>query len=348
MSTPRMALQEIEAAAQRAADLARQMLAFSGRGHFQLQRLDLGALVANMASVLQSLLPRAVTLVLEAPQGLPAVVADAAQIRQVVTNLALNAAEAIGSRAGSITISAGVQQVDQAYLAATHHAQELTQGSYVYLKVADTGSGMDEATQARMFEPFFSTRFTGRGLGLAAVEGIVRGHQGAIRVCSTLGHGTMVTVLLPIHAPADQRGSSGEPASASDQQAQGATRPKVTVLVVDDEEQVRAVLTRMLDRQGFNVLAASDGQMGVELFRAHAEAINCVLLDLTMPRMGGDEAFSEIRRIRADVPVVLMSGYNHEDATSAFVGRGLGGFLQKPFTSSDLQAVLQRVLGDRV
>ena len=236
-----------------------------------------------------------------------------------------------------ITVSTGTVQVDRAYLAGLHLAPEISEGEYLYLEVSDNGCGMNPEIQAKMFDPFFTTKFLGRGLGLAAVLGIVRGHKGALKVQSEPGRGSTFRLLLPGAVGAAIH--TGQPAApAADWQGTG------TVLVVDDEDGVRTIAALLLKSFGFRVLMAVDGQAGVEAFREHQNEITLVLLDLTMPRKDGVQAFQEIRGLRADARVLLMSGYSEQDAVSRFTGRGRAGFLQKPFRAADLKRKIQEVL----
>ncbi|MBI4643025.1 MAG: response regulator [Deltaproteobacteria bacterium] len=337
-SPARPNVEEIVRASQRAADLCRQMLAYSGKGRFVIGRYDLSEIVREMAQMLQVSVSKKASLRYSFAADLLAVEVDATQMRQVIMNLITNASEALGDVSGVISVSTGIMDCDRVFLAESHLDDKLPKGRYVFLEVADSGGGMDEETRRRIFDPFFTTKFTGRGLGLAAVLGIVRGHQGAIKVRSDPGKGTTFTILLPAMAwkPGD-RAQMAAPAAASRQQG--------TILLIDDDPHVRRVAGEMLGRLGLKVLTAAHGQEGLIIFRAKREEIDCVLLDLTMPGMGGEEAFLEMRRLRPDVRVVLSSGYDEQDAMEQFIGQGLAGFIQKPYTVAKLQEVLNRVLG---
>jgi two-component system cell cycle sensor histidine kinase/response regulator CckA len=255
-------------------------------------------------------------------------------------NLITNASEAIGDKSGVITVTTGVMDVTENYLEGVFINKDVEEGFYTFIEVSDTGCGMDKATQANMFDPFFTTKFTGRGLGMAATLGIIRGHKGAIKVYSEVGQGTSIKVLFP---------SSGE--MVDDDQSAARRLPLIdkwqgegVILVVDDDETVRAVAKSVLIEAGFTVLTAEDGREGLKVFSADPDQISLVLLDITMPHMDGAETFSEMRKIRPDVLVLLSSGYNKEEATSRFAGKGLAGFIQKPYHPNDLISMLHKLL----
>jgi PAS domain S-box-containing protein len=329
-------LAQIKSTALRAADLCRQMLAYSGKGTFAVVPLDLSALVREMMNLLRVSVAKSSVLRCHLPEGLPAIEADATQVRQVAMNLVINASEAMGGKSGVIAVTTGAQECDAAVLRATYVGGQERPGTYVYIEVADTGCGMSAETQARIFDPFFTTKLAGRGLGLAAVMGIVRGHRGAIRVESEEGRGSVFRVLFPAteatvppaHAPA----------------APTAWRGSGTILVADDEESVRVVTRRMLERSGFDVLTATDGMEAVDVFLRHADRVVCVLLDLTMPHMDGEAALRMIRQVRTDVPVILASGYSQQEISPRFSGKGLSGFIQKPYELHQLIESVRSVL----
>ncbi|HEX9011133.1 MAG TPA: response regulator [Holophagaceae bacterium] len=330
-------LEAIQKAGQRAADLTRQMLAYSGRGQFVVRNLDLTMQVEEMVHLLEVSLPKTVVLKLDLRRGLPAISADAAQIQQVIMNLVINAAEAIGETSGLITLATGAQHLDAAMIRALLVGQDVAPGTYVYLEVSDTGCGMDPETIGRIFEPFFTTKFTGRGLGLSAIMGIVRGHKGALKVYSEVGRGTTFKVLFP------SQGAAQEPASPGPGDV--AWRGAGLVLVVDDDETVRSVARQTLELKGFEVLEAEDGLVALELLQRRGTDIALVLLDMTMPHLGGEATFREMRQRQPEIRVILSSGYNEQEAMSRFMGKGLKGFLQKPYGPRELLAKVQSVLG---
>ena len=325
----RQSVEQIEMVAVRAADLTHQMLAYSGRGKFMIEPVNLSRLVDEMAHLLEVSVSKAAAIHYEFEPDLPPVEADATQMRQIVMNLIINASDALESREGTITVRTGLVHADADYLAAAYLTEELQPGRFVFLEVTDTGRGMDAETSARIFDPFFSTKQTGRGLGLAAVLGIVRGHHGTIRVTSELNKGTTFRVLLPPSVAAEEE-DAAKPQHAEPRLGSG------TVLVVDDDETVRRVARSILERHGFTVVTANDGVEAVEAVVESPERFSLVLLDMTMPRMSGDEAFLAIKAVRESVPVILSSGYSEQDAVSRFAPAGLAGFVQKPFQVREL------------
>jgi len=330
-------VERIETTAVRAGELAREMLAYSGKGRFIVAAHDLSSLVRDMTQLLGVSIGKSVTLRYDLAAEPLTVEADATQLRQVVMNLVINASDAIGDDHGVITVATGRLRADRAYLAATFIDQGLATGDYAYVEVSDTGAGMDAETQARIFDPFFTTKFIGRGLGLAAVLGIVRGHRGALKVYSEVGRGSTFKMLLPT---AEAMASTGPPPvpAAADWRGAG------TVLVVDDEPLVRDVAEAMLRRSGLEVVTAADGDEAVRVYAADPDRFALVLLDLTMPRMSGVEVFRQIRAIRPSAAIVLMSGYSEDEAAGRFTGKGLAGFVEKPFSPADLSETMRRVL----
>ncbi len=327
-------LQRIEKAAARAAELAGQMLAYSGKGKFVVEAIDLNRLVEEMGHMLEVSISKKAILRYNLPRLLPAVNVDATQIRQIVLNLVINASEAIGDRSGVIAITTGCLECDEAYLKDAWLTDPVPEGLYVSLDVADTGCGMDKETLAKIFDPFFTTKFTGRGLGMAAVLGIIRGHKGAIKVYSEPGKGSTFQILLP----------AGErPAELFNEETGGDSRQMSgTVLLVDDEETVRAIGSEMLRELGFQVVTASDGREAVEIFKSRPE-ISFVILDLTMPHMDGEQCLRELRKLDTAARVIISSGFSEHEVTHKFAGKGLAGFIQKPYKLSELKEAIRKI-----
>ena len=297
-------IEEVLTVGERAAELTKQMLAYSGKVRFEARVLDLHEVVVKLDSLMRAAVSKKAVLRYDLAEDLPAVEADASQIQQVLMNLVTNASDAIGKSDGVINVKTAVMAADRDYLAQTcllsqrGSDEELPEGDYVYLEVRDTGCGMDRDTIGKIFDPFFTTKFSGRGLGLSAVLGIVRGHG--------------------------------------------------TILVVDDEEDVRKMATKTLEKHGFSVVTATDGRDAVEVFQSSGDMIDAVLLDVTMPHMDGEETSIELRRIRPDVKIILSSGYHEQDAIQQFVGQTGTVFLQKPYRSMKLVELVHEVLDLKV
>ena len=342
-SPARGPVEEVVRATLRAADLTRQLLAYSGKGAFVVRQLDLSTEVREMATLLRTSISKQATLVWELSSTLPAVSADPTQIRQIVMNLITNASDSLEDGGGTITLRTGVAQQEElgdhrfgVPLDGENPAPPGT-GPLVFLEIGDTGTGMTPDTLSRIFDPFFSTKFSGRGLGLAAVMGIVRSHNGLIRVRTAPGDGTAFRVLFPAAAGAAVK-TGTTTTERSDWQGSG------TILVVEDEEGVREVAERILQEIGFQTIGAEDGRRALEIMQEVGDSVTAVLLDLSMPRMGGAETFRRLRAHRPDLPILVMSGYTEQIVAPQFNGSGPGitGFLQKPFLAEDLIAVLRR------
>ena len=327
---------QIERASQQAADLTRQLLAYSGKGKFVSEPIHLHDLIRDMSSLLKVSVKKNVHLKYEFSRKLPYIKGDPAQIRQVLMNLLTNASEAIGDEEGIITVETGVVDADQAYFADAYFKEQIQPGRYVYLSVADTGCGMDEETLSKIFDPFFTTKFTGRGLGLATLVGIVRGHRGAIKVNSSVGEGTTFTIYFPVFDYVPKKKQKGSKPKKARQKPH-----RSKILLVDDEEVVRKVTTRILERYGYEVLCAESGRRAIEIYRRMAPEIELVILDMTMPEMNGIETFREMKKIRENIRVLLTSGYSEDEAAKRLIVDGLVGFVQKPFKPDDLH---QRVM----
>ena len=339
-SQERESLEQIELAARRAAELTNQMLAYSGKGRFRVERVDLSALVKEMGSLLSVSMSRRATVRYELSSSLPAIVVDATQMRQIVLNLLTNASDALDDGGGAIVLRTGMKDADRGYLASSYVDDDLPAGRYVFVEVTDTGAGMDAATQARVFDPFFSTKFTGRGLGLAAVLGIVRGHKGAICVSSAPDHGTVMTVLFPAAGDDAPERLDAEPDMFEAWHGTG------TALVVDDDDSVRDVAAAILRAHGLTVLTAADGDEALAMYASRGDEIVFVLLDMTMPGLDGASTLRALREAGATVPVVLMSGFAEQEAARGVAHREITEFLQKPFRADALIEVVAKALDD--
>ena len=332
-------LDQIEKATMRAADLSRQMLAYAGKGKVAIGRVDMNRLVHEMTELLSVSLSKKALIRYDLAPVLPEIMADPTQMQQVVMNLVTNASEAIPEGVnGAITLRTGELMVEKTYITVTSLPVGLNPGRYVTLEVSDTGCGMTPEVIARIFDPFFTTKFTGRGLGLSALLGIVRSHGGGLKVYSEPGKGTSMKVFLPA---ADPVGLEGLPAIPAPWRGTG------TLLVVDDETDARAVARAMGTHLGFQVVEASDGEEAVAVFQRRKGEFTLVLMDLTMPRMDGREAFLRMREIDPSVPVVLTSGFSENDAVSDFAGRGLAGFLPKPYQRSQFDQIMRQAMEPR-
>jgi len=339
LSPARLNIEQSAQAARRATDLTRQMLAYSGKGRFIVKALDLNELVEENTHLLRASVARTATLDVRLGRSLPSIEADAGQVQQVIMNLITNASEAIGDSSGRIIITTGVQECDAQCLKRSQIEDVPPAGRFVYLEVLDTGCGMDEQTQARLFDPFFTTKAPGRGLGMSAILGIVRGHGGAIFVESGPGKGTAIRILFPASEGAQTERVAA--AGARDAEA-GAPAVSGTVLVVDDEEIVRRVCREMVEAMGLQVLTAVDGRDAVDVFNRRADSISHVILDLSMPNMDGMTAFQELVRIRPGVKVILSSGYDEQDSLQRLSGPGPAGFIQKPYSLQNLRDALEK------
>ncbi len=328
-------MSQVRTLAERAAELVNQLLAYAGRGSFSIRPLDLNGAIREMLQLLRVSVSKKARLETDLEPGLPAVPADAVQVRQVLMNLVINASEAIGDREGKILVKTAAVDADQAYLDRAFPGWPVGPGRYVSLEVSDTGCGMGTDIRSRLFDPFFTTKFTGRGLGLSAVLGIVKGHQGAIRVYSEEAQGTRFQVLLP----ARRAEQTAQPAAAPAPET-GVWRGSGTVLVADDEQQVRDVTAQLLEVLGYGVLTAADGAECVELFKARGTEVGLVLLDMTMPRLDGREVLRELRRLSPGIRVLMMSGFSPEETAARLEGVPQEQILQKPFTITRLKEAL--------
>jgi len=328
-------LEHLEVSIRKAAELTRQMLAYSGKGRFIIEPIDLNRLVGEITHLLAVSISKKVRVAYELSPGLPAIEVDAAQVQQVVMNLITNASEAIGDGEGVIRVGTSLRQVQARDLEGTLRVQGLSPGPHVVLSVADTGSGMDGRVLERIFDPFFSTKGSGRGLGLSAMLGILKAHQAGIEISSSPGQGSVFNILF--------RASQAEiPGEAVPAPANRGGRFQGRVLLVDDEPDLRFSYGSMLQHLGFEVVAARDGLEALEQYQDGAYSL--VLMDLTMPRMDGKEAFFQLKARDPEVKVVLVSGYSEGEAVETLHGLRPAAFLQKPFSLQILTRILETVL----
>lgn len=332
-------LQDVLKASERAADLTRQLLAYAGKGQFVIQALDLCQLVTEVSALIRTSISKQITLVLDIPPECPPIEGDRTQLQQLMMNLVINGGEAIGDAPGTLTVRIRTEHFTERRHRIRTEGFPLFDGDYVRVDVTDTGEGMDKETRDRIFEPFFTTKFLGRGLGLSAALGIVRGHRGAIGVASEVDRGTTFTVLLPVvRAPQELRGS------APDIQLEGEFRGVGRVLVADDDPVVRSLAASVLREAGYTVELAEDGVKAVELLQELGDKVSLVLLDLTMPRLSGAEAALRLRQVQPDIPIVAMSGYGDIEVVERFSGARIDDFLPKPFQPDQLAAKVRGVL----
>ncbi len=327
-SPVRPLLEKVVSAGRRATQLTQRMLAYAGRSAPDVQIMDLNALVHEMAEFATAAFPRTVALRIDTATELPLIRADSSQIQQIIMNLLINAAEAIGERAGQVTVATRAETLSEVRCAAEFPNQKLVPGPYVTLEVSDNGCGMSPDTLSRIFDPFFTTKFAGRGLGLSAMLGIVRAHKGAVKVWSQEGVGTVFRVLLPA--------ATGVTAAPSVARPRAEVPRGATVLVIDDEEDVRDVVQAVLESRGVRVLTAPDGQRGLEVFKQNSADIDAVLLDMNMPGLPGPAVFEELLRVRPEVKVLLSTGYSEQEVAGHFARDRLAGFVHKPYTASML------------
>ncbi|MBU2502172.1 PAS domain-containing protein [bacterium] len=333
-SPGRNSLRQITSAVRQAGDLCAQMLAYSGRGNFLIEPIDLNALLGDIQQLLRTSISKKTQLEFDLQGPVGRFRGDATQVRQVILNLVLNASEAMEETGGRIVVGAGTREFSRSELDTDFHAETLEPGVFTFLRVVDEGPGMDEQTRERAFEPFFTTRFTGRGLGLSAVLGIVRSHRGALRLETEPGRGAAFTLIFPV---LNEEKTEAEDLSLP---VSGSVNSPMTLLLVEDESMVLDLAAGMLERLGVSTIPAADGRRAMAAYREHRDRIDGVLLDLTMPVMDGEETFMELRRLDPRLPIVICSGYSEKEVERRFFGKGLTGFLSKPYSLASLRDVL--------
>ena len=343
-SSPHKLIDYAMDSARSAAKLTNLMLTYAGKGLVTKKNLSLNGLVRKNVALLKTAASPSVSVELQLPEGLPAVLADEAQLQQVVMNLVVNAAESIETQRGFIRITTGVRNCDQELLAASLLEEKAEPGEYLFLEVSDNGCGMGKDTIKRLFEPFFTTKFTGRGLGMSAVMGIMKSHNGALFVESEAGSGTTFRAFFPASETALPAAVSEPVTTPPARVADFDKHPSRLALVVDDEKAVLKICTKMVSLCGFTVMTASDGIDAVTKFRERADEITVVVMDLTMPNMDGMTAMREIYSIRPDARVILSSGFSEEEIGKRITDQAPSGFIRKPYSMRVLEAEMIRVM----
>jgi signal transduction histidine kinase len=331
---------EIEKASERAAGLCRQMLTYAGKSQFVQSQVDMTALVDDMLGMLKSTLPQNVTVKPYLTGGMPHIKGDASQLRQIVMNLVINASEAIGEEQGEIVVSLTKTAVRAGQSDEDHLGKIVPAGLYLCLEVTDTGCGMDDETKRRIFEPFYTTKFVGRGLGMSAVLGILTSHKGALQLFSQPGKGTTFKVYLPVQI------SEAEVEEALQQANLSPWRGSGTILLVEDEEQILRVAKDLLEELRFKVIEASNGREALELYLKNATEIDLVLTDIGMPVMDGYELFRELKKINPKLPIVISSGFGDTVVSTRIAPEEIAGLISKPYKFEKLREVLRGVVED--
>ena len=337
-ASDRRLLLAILAASKKSRELCSQMLAYAGRSIQSMQPLDVNSLIQELGDLQKVTLSKKARLEYDLSPEAMYIEADRAQMNQVVMNLISNAAEALEENEGNIAVKTSVQTFSRQELDRHQGSSELQPGEYVCISVSDTGCGMGLKTQQKIYDPFFTTKFTGRGLGLAAVRGIVRGHKGAINLESEEGRGTTFAVLLP------RVGESAACSEVRPVELISGVAVRKRILAVDDELAMRELQRQVLERAGYDVLVASDGQDAVEIFEQEGDSIDCVLLDLSMPRLNGAETLQALRKLQGDVRAVLTSGFTEQEILDRSGAEGFNAALQKPFPNAVLLETIREVL----
>jgi PAS domain S-box-containing protein len=329
---------DIEQASERAAVLCRQMLAYAGKTQFVQSHVDMTSLLDEMLGMLKSSLPQNVTIKPYLSGDIPPIVGDASQLRQVAVSLIMNASEAIGEEQGNIRVALTKTNISAGQPEKDYADQAIPTGQYLCMEVTDTGCGMDDETKRRIFEPFYTTKFVGRGLGMSAVLGIITSHKGALQFTSQPGHGTTFKVYLPVQ--------NGESSVESLQQTTPSDwRGRGTILLVEDEPQLITVARTLLESLGFLVIEASNGIEAIEKYRKNAADIIMVVTDIGMPLMDGYELIAELKKLDPALPVIVSSGFDDKAVTSKIPPEDIAGLISKPYRFDQLREVLRGVVG---
>ena len=314
-----------------AAKITRQILAYSGQGKTRVKSIDVNELIKGIDYLLSVLLPDNIVLKYKLNEDIDSIKGDPNQIKQIIVNLVSNAIDAIEDKRGVITVKTGTMDCDKSYLENTFVSENVPEGRYIYIEVSDTGTGVDKEVRTKIFEPYFTTKEHGRGLGMSAVLGIVRSNYGALKIYSEMGEGTTVKVLLPFESS-----KAGKFTDTVKWQGKG------NVLIVDDDEKILEIASLMLKSIGFETITASDGAEAIDIMKDNYD-INLVILDLTMPKMNGNDTYSAIRQISTDIPVIITSGYDSKRIEEEFAGKNIAGIIEKPYRMETLKDIVRSI-----
>gem|GEM_PF-915957 len=325
---------DIQRAAKRASELTNQMLAYSGKSRFETKIIDINELIQEVHGLLDVSISKKIKIHYQLDDSIPKILADPSQIVQILMNLTINASEAI-ENTGDITVKTKKLFCDEDKISTLTINQGMKAGNYILLEITDTGCGISEDKIKQIFDPFYTTKFTGRGLGLSAVSGIIRNHNGGLNVKSTIGKGTTFSIYLPAS------GNNVAVDNENSNKIESINVHSATVLVVDDEAYIRTLTSRMLKNAGYTAVLADNGLEALQIFRDKKDSIDCVLLDLTMPELDGKETLAAIRKIDKNIPVIISSGYSEADIRASFGDNTISGVLQKPYQYEDLLKIIQ-------
>lgn len=331
-------LEQALKASLRASDLVRQILAYCGKGKYMVCNININDIIENNLEFFKTTISKNIKFELDLQKELPLINADASQITQLLINLITNASEAIDKKDGIIKLKTGSSYFDESILSKNHFADKINEGIYVLIEISDNGIGMDENTLQKICDPFFTTKFFGRGLGMAAVAGIIKSHNGTLFIESEPDKGTKIKVLLPIATSEITEKNISKKEEIKSDKFTG------TILIVDDEKAIRDTLAKITEFLGFKPLLAKDGFEAIEILKKYLDQISCVLLDYTMPKMDGVDTFKKLLEIKADIKVIFTSGYTEEDATKDINGLTPAAFLQKPYRLEQLKEILNLIL----
>jgi PAS domain S-box-containing protein len=330
----------IEKATERAAALCRQMLAYAGKAPIVHTQVNMGEVLDDMIDLLKTTIPKTTEINFDKASTIPFIKGDSSQLSQIVLNIVINASEAIGDVQGEIRISLSTTEIKAEQIVIDYLGNTIPVGSYVRLEISDNGSGMDDEIKRRIFEPFYTTKFTGRGLGMSAILGIIKGHQGALQLESQLGQGTTFKVFLPAQSDKSISNRSSLPTPHTAWQGSG------TILLVEDEEQILLVAKLMLEKLGHTVIEASNGREALDMFQKHIDDIVLVVTDIGMPIMDGYQLFSELKKLNPNLPIIIASGFGNTVVTSHIPRKDIAALINKPYDFDRIRDVMKNVMDD--